>query len=120
MRQELFLTPCVRLMAASVLFGALTFAARPALADDVTLEDHALRISFDSDSGALTRMEDKSTHWVIERRPELGVSFRLFAPLPTRRYNPVFGQKQHAAEVRKVSDNEISIRWENLVSENGG
>lgn len=84
------------------------------------LQDNALSVSFDSDSGALTRFEDKSAHWVIERRPEFGVSFRLFAPLPTRRYNPVFGQKQHATEVTKVSDNEIRIRWENLVSENGG
>ena len=89
-------------------------------AGDVTLEDKSVLVSFDSDSGALTRFEDKSAHWLIERRPEFGVSFRLFAPLPNRRYNPVFGQKQHAAEVTKVSDNEIRIRWENLASENGG
>jgi hypothetical protein len=91
-----------------------------AFGGDVTLEDNSLLVSFDSDSGALTRFEDKSAHWVVERRPELGASFRLFVPLPTRRYNPVFGQKQHVAEIRKISDNEISIRWENLVSENGG
>ncbi|HEY1790925.1 MAG TPA: hypothetical protein VGJ73_22445 [Verrucomicrobiae bacterium] len=120
MRQKLFLTPCVRLMAASVLFGALTLAARNSAADEVTLEDHALRVSFDSDSGALTRMEDKATHWVIERRPELGVSFRLFAPLPDRRWNPVYGQKQRAVSVTKVSDNEVEIKWNNLVSESGG
>jgi hypothetical protein len=89
-------------------------------ATDITLEDKWVLVSFDSDSGALTRFEDKSAQWLIERRPEFGVSFRLFAPLPNRRYNPVFGQKQHAAEVTKVSDNEIRIRWENLVSENGG
>ena len=65
-------------------------------------------------------MEDKSTHWVIERRPELGVSFRLFAPLPDRRYNPVLGQKQHAVEVKKVSSKEIKLQWKNLASENGG
>lgn len=86
----------------------------------VTLEDHSMFVAFDSRSGALTRFEDKSAHWVIERRPQLGDSFRLFAPLPHRRYNPVFGQKQPAAEVRKVSGNEIRIVWENLVSENGG
>jgi len=89
-------------------------------AGDVTLEDNSVLVSFDSDSGALTRFEDKTAHWLIERRPEFGVSFRLFAPLPNRRYNPVFGQKQHATEVTKVSGNEIRIHWENLVSENGG
>lgn len=65
-------------------------------------------------------MEDKATHWLIERRPELGVSFRLFAPLPDRRWNPVYGQKQRAVEVNKVSDNEVELKWSNLVSENGG
>ena len=96
------------------------FARLCASAGEVTLEDDSLLVAFDSDSGALTRMENKSTHWVIERRPELGVSFRLFAPLPNRRYNPVLGQKQHAVDVKKISDNEVKLRWENLVSENGG
>jgi len=102
-----------------LLLAAITLCGR-LYAGDFTLHDNVLSISFDSQSGALTRLEDKSAHWVIERRPELGASFRLYAPLPARRYNPVFGQKQRAAEVRKVSDNEIRIRWENLVSENGG
>ena len=99
---------------------AFVFVSARLHAGDVTLEDNFLLVSFDSDSGAITRFEDKATHWLVERRPELAVSFRLFAPLPNRRYNPVFGQKQRAAEVTKVSDNEIRIRWENLVSENGG
>lgn len=90
------------------------------IAGQVTLENDSLRVAFDSDSGALTQLEDKTTHWVIERRPDLGVSFRLFAPLPTRRYNPVFGQNQHVAEIKKISDNEIELRWTNLVSDNGG
>jgi hypothetical protein len=92
----------------------------PVLAGEVTLEDHSLRVTFDSDSGALTRLENKTTHWVIERRPELGVSFRLYAPLPNRRYNPVFGAKQHAAKVEKISDHEVRLQWKDLVSENGG
>ncbi|MGH7951098.1 MAG: hypothetical protein ACREFE_04145 [Limisphaerales bacterium] len=106
------------------IFGALfyvsTLAARPALAGEVTLEDSQLLVAFDSDSGALTRLEDKSTRWVIERRPELGVSFRLFAPLPNRRWDPVLGQKQHAVEVKKISDNEIRLQWKNLISESDG
>jgi hypothetical protein len=89
-------------------------------ADEVVLQDTKVMVAFDSDSGALTRLENKAAHWTIERRPELGVSFRLFAPLPNRRYNPVLGQKQHAVEVKKVSDNEVALQWKNLVSENGG
>src|SRR5580698_4484070 len=98
----------------AVLCVLAILSASCAFGGDVTLEDNSLLISFDSDSGALTRFENKNPHWLVERRPELGVSFRLFAPLPTRRYNPVLGQKQHAAEVRKVSDNEITIQWNNL------
>jgi hypothetical protein len=103
-----------------IILLAITAITRPLYGNDITLQDDALSVSFDSDSGALTRFEDKSRHWVIERRPALGDSFRLYAPLPTRRYNPVSGQKQHVAEIKKVSDNEIRIRWDNLVSENGG
>ncbi|HXC34379.1 MAG TPA: hypothetical protein VNV43_00790 [Candidatus Acidoferrales bacterium] len=115
MTQKLLSSSC--LVAATFLFCA--FTARNAFADEVTLQDHSLTVSFDSDSGALTRMEYKPTHWIIERRPELGVSFRLFAPLPDRRWNPVYGQKQRA-EVSKVSDNEVQLKWSNLMSENGG
>jgi hypothetical protein len=98
----------------------LVVSGKAAPAGEVTLEDNSILAAFDSDSGALTRMENKSTHWIIERRPELGVSFRLFAPLPERRFNPVLGQKQHAVAVRKIADNEIQFQWKNLASENGG
>jgi hypothetical protein len=105
-------------------------------AGEVTLQDNQLLVAFDSNSGALTRLENKTTHWVIERRPKLGVAFRLFAPLPNRRWNPVFvgsgepddamlfklppEQKQHVAAVKKISDNEIRIQWKNPIAENGG
>jgi hypothetical protein len=96
------------------------FTQTPVFAGDVTLENDSLKVAFDSDSGALTRLDDKAAHWTIERRPELGMSFRLFAPLPHRRYNPVLGEKQHAASVEKISDNEVRLQWKDLVSENGG
>ena len=111
-------------------------AAPSTFAGTITLEDHALLVAFDTDSGALTRLEDKPTHWTIERRPKLGVSFRLFAPLPDRRWDPVFvgnhgpddaglftlppEQKKTVTTVKKVSSHEIRLQWKNLVSENGG
>ena len=98
----------------------VTSLVRSVFAGEVTLEDDSLRVAFDTDSGALTRLEDKASHWVIERRPELGVSFRLHAPLPDRRDNFVLGQKQRAAEVKKLSDNEVRLQWKNLASEHGG
>jgi hypothetical protein len=108
---------------AALIFGTGCLAgpiAHPVLARDITLEDHSLSIAFDSHSGALTRLTDKTTRWKIERRQELGISFRLFAPLPERRWNPVLGPRQSTAEVKKISEHQICLQWKNLISENGG
>lgn len=100
--------------------AAAVSSVAPARAGEVVLQDDKLSVAFDTDSGALTRMEDKTSHWTIERRPELGVSFRMLAPLPGRRYNFAWGKDQHAFEVTKVSDQQVRIQWKNLVTEHGG
>lgn len=103
------------------IIASLTAASASSLtAGDVVLEDNQIMAAFDSDSGALTRMENKITHWTLERRPELGVSFRLHAPLPHRRYNFVLGQKQHAVAISKISDQQVRLQWKDLLSEYGG
>lgn len=63
-----------------IAVAAILAATEPAISTGVTLQDAKLLVTFDSDSGALTRLEDKSTGWVFERRSEFGVSFRLHAP----------------------------------------
>ena len=73
-------------------------------ADEVVLQDSKLLVAFDSNTGALVRMENKTTGWVIERRAKLGMSFRLFVPLPEQRYNFVLSQNQKAEKVEKISD----------------
>jgi hypothetical protein len=103
-----------------LVISVVACSQRFVAAGEVTLENESLTVAFDSASGALTRWEDKSTHWTIERRSELGDSFRMFAPLPERRYNPILGEKQHASEVKKISDNELRLQWKDLASENGG
>ncbi len=90
------------------------------VAGEVILQDSEFLIAFDPASGALTRMEHKPTHWTVERRPALGASFRMLVPLPGRRANFVLGQKQKAASVEKISDNQVRIVWRDLVSEHGG
>jgi len=104
----------------AALFAVTLLAGAAALAGEVTLQDHSLAVSFDRDSGALTRLENESTHWAMERRPEFGVSFRLNAPLADHRDNFVLGRKQHAVEVKKISDHELRLQWKDLVSERGG
>jgi hypothetical protein len=111
-------------LAGMTAIGALTTAelgaATNGYASEVVLEDEKLLAAFDSGSGALTRLLFKSTGWTIERRPALGVSFRLLAPLPNRRDNFVFGQKQRAVCVEKISANQVRLQWKDLLSEHGG
>lgn len=87
---------------------------------EVVLEDEELLVAFDSNSGALVRMLRKSSGWLLERRPELGVSFRMLVPLKDRRDNFILGQKQRASSVDRVSANQVRLRWEKLASEHGG
>ena len=90
------------------------------IAGELVLQDSEFLVAFDPVSGTLTRMEHKPTHWTVERRPALGVSFRMLVPLPDRRANFVLGQKQKAASVEKVSENQVRLQWKELVSEHGG
>jgi hypothetical protein len=95
-------------------------AERPIGAGEVILEDDALLVAFDEDSGALTRLLRKSTGWTVERRPALGMSFRLLVPLPKQRANYVLGEKQRAFSVEKLPDRQVRLVWKDLVSEHGG
>jgi hypothetical protein len=94
--------------------------ASPFSGSEVVLEDDEVIVAFDRSSGALTRLERKSTGWAIHRRRELGVSFRLSVPLPKQRTNFVLGGKQKAEKVEKVARGEVRIVWRDPVSEHGG
>jgi hypothetical protein len=98
----------------------LSVAQAASEAGEVVLQDRELLVAFDPVSGALTRMERKSTRWTIERRSALGVSFRLHAPLPEQRANFVLGTKQRAISVQKISSNQVRLQWKDLFSEHGG
>jgi hypothetical protein len=98
----------------------MSAAQAAAVSGEVVLEDSQLVVAFDPGTGALTRIEHKATHWTVERRPALGASFRLLAPLPAQRTNFVLGQKQRAKSVEKISSDQIRLVWSDLESEHGG
>ncbi|MDE3165453.1 MAG: hypothetical protein KGN36_06590, partial [Acidobacteriota bacterium] len=110
-------------LAATAAIAAITDSggldAQPAR-PEIILEDEELLVAFDPHSGALTRMIRKSTNWVVQRRPELAVSFRLLVPLPQQRANFVLGRDQRAASVEKVAPGQVRIVWKDPVSEHGG
>ncbi len=109
---------CIQILA--IFLVAATLLSRSATAGELILQDDKLLVAFDSSTGALIRMINKTTNWTIQRRPELGVSFRMHVPLPDRRYNFVLGQKQQVRVAEKVSENELRLQWTDLKSENGG
>jgi len=88
---------------------------------DLFLENETLRLEFDSETGALVGLTAVETGWEILNRPHLGLSCRLMVPLPERRNNPVFGEKQKATSV-EVTDDQRSVTfvWDGVESEYGG
>jgi len=88
---------------------------------EIVLENRFLIVSFDENTGALTRMRSKATGWDIQRRSALGESFHMLTPLPDRRNNPVLGEKQEPPDVQKdIRNKRIIFAWEKLRSEHGG
>ena len=88
--------------------------------NEALLEDAKLLIAFDTGSGAIVRFERKTSVWKISRRSELGISFRMLAPIHKQRGNFILGQKQHASRVEKVGSNKIELEWKDPISEHGG
>lgn len=109
-----------QLVIACVLLCATIWTKASPVGDkEIIIQDDSLLVAFDSGTGALIRMERKSTRWVIERRAKLGASFRLLVPLPKQRSNYVLGQDQ-PAHVEKISEHEVRIHWDKLTSDHGG
>ncbi|NPV52451.1 MAG: hypothetical protein HPY71_02890 [Firmicutes bacterium] len=85
------------------------------------LENENLRLEFDRCNGALIGLTAVKTGWEILNRPHLGLSFRLMVPLPKRRNNPVFGEKQSVTSIEVSPDNRgATFVWDGVTSEHGG
>lgn len=87
----------------------------------ISLENDAILVEFDQETGALTHFENKRTHWSISPRAEMAESFEMFVPLPGRSYNPVLSVRNRPVSVAKSKDGkQITLTWDNLESEYGG
>lgn len=86
----------------------------------IILEDQSLRCEFSRETGALVGWLAKESGWLIQRRPELGISFRLLAPLPDRRDNFILGHRQRLVSVEQPSNTQLRLTWKDLQSEHGG
>ncbi|TSJ42714.1 hypothetical protein FO440_00540 [Mucilaginibacter corticis] len=106
-------------IACVLLCATISVKAAPVGDKEIIIQDDSLLVAFDANNGALVRMERKSTHWLIEKRAELGATFRMLVPLPNQRSNYVSGQGQ-PAHVEKISEHEVRIHWDKLTSDHGG
>lgn len=87
----------------------------------ITLENENLRLEFDSTYATLIRLTAVKTGWEILNRPSLGLSYRLMVPMPGRRNNPVYGEKQIPAAIEVSPDKRTAtFTWDGVTSEYGG
>jgi hypothetical protein len=88
---------------------------------NIVLGNANLRMVFDGENGALKGMTAVKTDWEIIRRPELGLSFRFLLPLPGRRNNPVFGEKNMLSDYsHDAREKKVVFIWDSVESEYGG
>jgi hypothetical protein len=84
----------------------------------IILEDASLKAVFDKNSGRLVSLISKKTGWQIQHRGYLSRSFRLTVPLPGRRDNGVYGERQKLRKVEISNDNKkIVFTWDKLMSD---
>jgi Domain of unknown function (DUF6259) len=107
------------LAAGSAIFAITVIAGFSVRASTVTLKDKSWTVTFDKTSGALVGLDSKTTQWNIQQSPDQGVSFRLNT-LVDHHDNFIYGSKQKAVEVKKLSSHQVRLQWKDLVSEKAG
>ena len=86
----------------------------------VTLESGSLHLEFSPENGALVKLVSRDTGWVIHRRPELGLSWRLLVPVSEElRNNPVYGEKQPVSSF-EGGPGFVRFFWDGVLSERAG
>ncbi|MCY4061194.1 MAG: DUF6259 domain-containing protein [Chloroflexi bacterium] len=89
--------------------------------DIITLENKDLRLELARETGALAGFTAKEKGWEVLNRPHLGLSFQLLVPLPGRRNNPVYGEKQQVSTVEVDEDGlGVVFTWDSVTSAYGG
>ena len=84
------------------------------------LEDSTVRAVFDAESGAWIDYQHKRTGWKIQKRTELGQSFRAYATWKDRLFNPVSGLSCRLRQSTvDAAGQQISFKWDQLRTTGG-
>jgi len=98
-------------------FAIAVLSTASAQADEMMLRDDKLLAAFDSDSGALIRLENGTTPWVADRQSGLAVPFRLNMFSPEQKHDFVYREKHHTVGMQRISGQKIRLQWKDLVDE---
>lgn len=80
------------------------------------LKNQTMLLSISEKSGAITRLASRATGWELIQNPELGLSFRMLVPTPSRRDTQVLGEHQNAPKITE-GEKGLTLYWESLISE---
>ncbi|KAA3619495.1 MAG: hypothetical protein DWQ05_01880 [Calditrichaeota bacterium] len=104
-----------------ILIVFVTALPVPLFCGSVVLENSTIKAVFNENTGALQQLISKKDGWYLQKRPELGRSFRLDIPLSHQRFNPVFGEEQPPPQIRHEKNGKrLRFQWKNVRSKNGG
>lgn len=103
-----------------MLTAGAAMSAMSVFAGNATLDTETLALEFSLENGSLVSMTAKSTGWRIQRRPELGMSWKLIVPMDDdHRDNPIFGVGQKRPEFES-GDGFVRFTWNGVTSERTG
>jgi len=86
----------------------------------LVLENELLKAEFDRKTGRFVSLVSKKTGWQIQGRAYLSRSFRLAVPMPGRKDNCVYGERQVLKNIELSGDQQrITFTWSNLTSDCG-
>ncbi len=88
--------------------------------EQLVLEDAIIRAVFDTKTGALIDFQYKPTGWKVQKRAELGQSFRAYAAWKDRLFNPVSGLSCRLCRATiDASSRQINLEWDQLRTSRG-
>lgn len=106
-----------------LLLGVAIFSAAMANwtgnANDIVLENDEVRACFDSASGVITRVDDKSSRIELSPASELAENFRLSVLRAVGRTNTILGKEQKLSHIERTADS-LAFRWDGPLTDTAG
>lgn len=84
------------------------------------LRNDFIDLEINKKSGAIIGIKNKKTGWQVISQPLLGMGIRLLVPFGNIRNNIVRGECQTLKEIKKINNNTVILRWDEVTGEKSG